>query len=71
MKLLILDDSQQQYLLHVFTSYCHGGLPPDQLAIAATTYQSLVTAREVPIETHLGKADLAVGPNGIALELKE
>lgn len=44
-------------------------MPPGELGIAAQTYQSLATAREVPIETHLGPAKAEVGPNGIALEV--
>jgi hypothetical protein len=61
MKLLVLDDQQQQYLLHVFQSYCGAGLPLTELAIAAATYHSVANARDVLIEEHLGHAKAEIG----------
>jgi hypothetical protein len=46
MKLHVLDDQEQQYLIHVFQSYCGAGLQPRELALAAATYQSVANAHE-------------------------
>lgn len=72
MKVFVLDDQQQLFLLHVFTTYCAAGLPPTELGIAAATYQSVTSAREVPVEPHLGHCTVAqMSPNGLALEVEE
>lgn len=68
MKLIALDDQQQHYLLHVFIAYCEAGFPTSELAIAAATAQSVVNAREVPIETYLGPDSAKVEPKGLAPE---
>lgn len=72
MKVFVLDDQQQLFLLHIFSTYCAAGLPPTELGIAAATYQAVAEARDVPVETHLGHAKVTqMGPSGIALEIEE
>jgi hypothetical protein len=69
MKLIALDDQQQHYLLHVFIAYCEAGFPTSELGIAAATAQSVVNARELPIETYLGLHSAEVGSKGFAVEV--
>ena len=61
------------FLRHVFEQFSMKGMPAEQLAIAAGTYQSLMAAQDIPLgEANLGKAtSVELGPNGVALEFEQ
>jgi len=63
---------QYEFLKHVFESYVRGGLPTDELPIAADTYMRIMSAQDIPVQQSLGKASISeIGPKGVTLEFPE
>ncbi len=61
---------QLEYLRGIFNEHIAGGINAEDLPLAADTYVALQSAREIPAEPSLGKADVVeAGPKGIALEI--
>lgn len=62
--------NQLDFLKEVIDSYTQAGMPSDLLPVAADTYMAVMQAREIPVEPHLGKAQMTeVGPEGVVLEV--
>ena len=63
---------QFEFLKHVFEAYTRGGLPADELPLAADTYLRMINAQDIPVQQNLGKAYLGeVGPGGFTLNLSD
>lgn len=61
---------QYEFLKHVFAHYTGSGLPPEELAIAADTYEALLHAQTIQPDLHMGKAEVKeAGPNGVVFEV--
>ena len=72
MKLLALEEPYYAFLLHVFEAYVRGGLPTEELALAADTFHRLKEAREIPVDELMKQAKVVeLSPNGVALEVND
>lgn len=53
----------RKYLLHVFEKHCHGGLPPEELGLAADVFIALNNPQVLPVPTKTTEPT----PGGVSL----
>lgn len=71
LKVILLPEKYHDYLVHVFQSYTRAGIPAEECAIAAETWNRLSNPQTVDY-SQLGPAKVeSLSPDGVVLSMDQ